>query len=263
MLDDSRPAPVYRQIATAYEHQIREGLLPPGSPIPSERELALERGISRMTARRAIDVLALRGLVERRGRVGVTVARPKIIWDLTSVAGLHEQLSGQGITPGAEVLRAETVAAGELDPEVGQYLHLTPQEEVHIIFRRRTGDGEPIALEHSFYPAARFPDLLQHDLTASLSRLLARVYGVRPARTFQRLEPTVLGVTSAAALSANLDIPVLVVAGTAWDEAGNAVQYGRDVYRGDRISFVAETGDAAEAGAPAMGHLVMGGGRED
>ena len=72
-----------------------------------------------MTARRAIDALALRGLVERRGRVGVTVARPKTCWDLTSVAGLHEQLSRQGITLGADVLRVETLPAGGLDPNVG------------------------------------------------------------------------------------------------------------------------------------------------
>ena len=249
MPKDLRPAPVYRQIAKAYEHQIREGLLAPGSPIPSERELALKHGISRMTARRAIDTLALRGLVERRGRVGVTVARLKICWDLTSVAGLHEQLSRQGIIPGAEVLRAETLPAGELDPNVGRQLQLLAEEAVHVVFRRRTGDDEPIALEHSYFPAMRFPELLRHDLTASIYRLLASEYGVEPVRSRQQIEPTLLGVTSASALSANPDVPVLIVTRTVCDERSRPIEYARDVYRGDRISFVAETHHDDDAGA--------------
>ena len=74
--------------------------------MPSERELATEQGISRMTARATVDLLARRGLVERKERSGVFVARPKIEQSLDTVAGLSDQLESRGVAPGAQVLQA-------------------------------------------------------------------------------------------------------------------------------------------------------------
>ncbi|HEY8447067.1 MAG TPA: GntR family transcriptional regulator [Thermomicrobiales bacterium] len=246
---------VYRRIARSFEQQIRAGTLPPGSPIPSERALASEYGISRMTARRAIDVLAQRGLVERRGRAGTFVARPKLIWDFTSVAGLHEQLSRQGVVPSSDVLRAETVPAGELDPDVGRMLELEPDQPVHVVCRRRLGDGEPLALEESYFPARRFPDLLQQDLGASIYGILATCYSVHPVRAHQEIEPTLLPASAAAALGTGPDIPVLRVTRTAWDAFGQPIEFARDIYRGDRLRFVAETGAPTSGSNEAMTRL--------
>jgi DNA-binding GntR family transcriptional regulator len=49
-----------------------------------------------------------------RIRSGVFVARPRIEQSLDTVAGLSDQLGGRGVVPGAEVLHARTVSAGDL-----------------------------------------------------------------------------------------------------------------------------------------------------
>ncbi|MGL5811398.1 MAG: FadR/GntR family transcriptional regulator, partial [Nocardioides sp.] len=53
---------------------IRLGVFPPGSSLPTERELADRLGVSRATLREAMAALREAGLVEtRRGRTGGTV----------------------------------------------------------------------------------------------------------------------------------------------------------------------------------------------
>ncbi|MBA2781444.1 MAG: GntR family transcriptional regulator, partial [Rubrobacteraceae bacterium] len=122
----SEDAPAYRRVGDALAARIRSGELAPGARVPSERELAAGQGISRMTARAAVDLLARRGLVERKERSGVFVARPKIEQSLDTVAGFSDQLGRRGVVPGAKVLEGRTVEAGELgDAEVISRLGLS------------------------------------------------------------------------------------------------------------------------------------------
>ena len=55
--------PVYRQLANIVRQQIVSGELAPGRPIPSVRTLTQRYGVARMTAAKAIQVLADEGLV--------------------------------------------------------------------------------------------------------------------------------------------------------------------------------------------------------
>ena len=237
--------PAYRRVAGELVRLISRGELPPGSRVPPERELAAEYGISRMTARAAVQLLSQRGLVERKDRSGVFVARPKIEQDLSTVAGFHDQMVSRGVVPGAEVIDARTLRAGELDAGVAARLGLAAGDEVHAVRRVRTGDAEPLALEESYYPASLFPGLLEEDLTCSVYGLMRGRYGRGPARSRQEVEPTQLDAEAAAALGGRPDVPVLRVTRTAWDEEGRPIEFARDLYRGDRLVFVTEISEVA------------------
>ena len=178
--------PAYRRVGDELAARIRSGELAPGARVPSERELAAGQGITRMTARAAVGLLARRGLVERRERSGVFVARPKIEQSLDTVAGLSDQLGGRGVVPGAEVIEERTVRAGELgDAEVASRLGLSEEDAVYVIVRVRTGDGEPLVLEENYLPEGCCRGCLRRisagactlscaSVTASLWRALAR-----------------------------------------------------------------------------------------
>jgi len=60
-------------VALALEQRILEGSLKPGDRLPSEREFALEFGVSRPTLREAIQSLAARGLLHTRHGGGTFV----------------------------------------------------------------------------------------------------------------------------------------------------------------------------------------------
>ena len=68
-IDPDSPTPLYYQLYTMLHDAISSGELPRGARIPSEKELAANFDVSRITARRALDELALKNMVARhRGR---------------------------------------------------------------------------------------------------------------------------------------------------------------------------------------------------
>ncbi len=233
--------PVYRQIAYQIAEEIKAGARPPNSRLPSERELAERFGISRMTARAAIDLLQRRGLVSRRSRSGVFVAQPKVRFDLSSPQGLHQQLEQAGIKPGAKIITAEIVPVKAVDARVMRALSLTEADEVYHIVRLRTANDEPIALENSFFPVRLFPDLLDFNLTESIYGILKKYYSVEPAQSFQELETSLLDEEWAAVMGVPVDLPTLEIRRCAMTEKGEPFEYAHDIYRGDRIIFTART----------------------
>jgi GntR family transcriptional regulator len=196
-----------------------------------------------MTARAAVNLLGQRGLVERRARSGTFVARRKIELDLSAVAGLSALLLRGGITPGAEVIEARTFAADELEVGASNAFGIVCGEDpVHLVVRRRTGNGEPLALEESYFPSRYCPDLLERDLTGSIYELLRDGYGLEPTRLRQEVEPTQLDMSAAARFGIRPDVPVLRVTRTAWDAEDRTIEFARDLFRGDRLLFVSDTG---------------------
>jgi GntR family transcriptional regulator of arabinose operon len=66
----------WKQIAHDIRARIECGELPPGTPLPSESELAEQYGVCRVTAHRAMSELQRLGLVMRKRKVGTFVAEP-------------------------------------------------------------------------------------------------------------------------------------------------------------------------------------------
>lgn len=63
-VDHEGKTPLYLQIAAILRDAIESGVYRPGRPIPSETQLMQEHGVARLTARKAVRVLAGEGLVE-------------------------------------------------------------------------------------------------------------------------------------------------------------------------------------------------------
>lgn len=233
-------SPIYRAVADALIERIDNGDLLPGSRCPSERQLASEYGISRMTARAAVSLLVQRGYVERKNGSGTFVASPKIELDLSTVAGFSDRVLRHGIIPGAQVIEARTVGASELDANVARALEVTGEELVHVLVRVRTGNNELLALEKSYFPAHHCPDLLDKELTGSIYELLRTRCNLELAHLRQRLEVTQLDALAAEALATHPDAPALHITRTTWDVHGRPIEFARDLYRGDRLLFVTD-----------------------
>jgi GntR family transcriptional regulator len=221
----------YAQIAAQIERAIAAGELGPGDRLPSERELAAEHGVSRMTVRQALQTLESRGLLRRAiGRSGGSfVARPKLERDLRMFSGLSEQLRRQGVAAGARI-----VSTREADGAIE-------------IVRVRLADGEPFALERSSFPGDRFAGLLGLDLSGSLYDLLDDHFDAAPVRAVERIEPVLADRDEAAVLGVAPGAPLMLVDRIAYDDAGLVVETARDVFRGDRTRIVAWTSELARA----------------
>jgi len=74
----ARRQPLYQQIYEQLLEDIRTGKYPPGSQLPTEKELAEAYGVSRITSKRALTELAEAGFIERiRGRGSFVHAQGK------------------------------------------------------------------------------------------------------------------------------------------------------------------------------------------
>jgi GntR family transcriptional regulator len=235
---------VHGQIEDWLAGAIAVGQLAPGDRLPTEHELAAWLGVSRMTLRHALGELAQRGLVTRAvGRNGGTfVAEPKLEQDLTTLAGFSEQLRRHGMVAGARVLTATRRVAGTA---AAAALRLAEGDLVYEIRRIRLADGQPIALEHSLFPAAPFPELLQCPLDGSLYELIEVKYGQRPHRAREILEPVTAGTQEAEVLGVAQGAPLMLVERTAYARSGQPLEFARDLFRGDRTRLMMWTSGLA------------------
>ncbi len=227
----------YLQIEQEIGTRIETGEWRPGTRLPTERELAQQLGVSRMTLRQALGRLDQRGLLLRQQGRGTFVAAPKLTQSLSILSGFFEEMVHQGVVPSSRVLTREKVLAGH---GLAQILQVRVGESLYRIVRVRLGGGEPLALATSFVPAGRVPGLLDRDLEASSIYRLMEEYGARPVRATQTLEPTLAREWEAEALGVPVGSPAMLVERTAWDADGRPVEYAKDLYRGDRSRFVAE-----------------------
>ena len=85
----------YREIADTLRQRVRAS--PAGSLLPSEAELSSEFGASRVTIRRALDLLRDDGLVAARQGFGWFVAAEPVRQHLGQLGTIEAQLAGSGI----------------------------------------------------------------------------------------------------------------------------------------------------------------------
>jgi GntR family transcriptional regulator len=214
--------------------EILEGViatLPPGSALPSERVLAERYGVARATVSQAVEGLAVKGLLYRVHGSGTFVAGPKFRQPET-LRSFTEDMHARGMTPGSLMLRREVVPASEV---IARQLEVDPGSPVLHVERVRTADGEPMALERAFLPAARFPGLETLDLTdVSLYEHLAERFGVPVAVADQWISAIRLTEGEARLLGVPTDLPALLFQRVTRDPGGAVVEYSRSLYRGDR-----------------------------
>jgi len=243
-LDRQGGPAVHRQIERWLTGAIDEGNLQPAEKLPTESVLARFFGVSRMTLRQALSVLDQRGvLVRRQGRGGGTfVARPRIDCDLTGLTGFTEQLRRANLYAEATVISATTVRPSDV---VAAALGLGPDEAAHRIVRVRSTGGLPLALEHSYLPAAVFPGLPDMPLTGSLYELLAQRFDRQPVTATESLDPVIADPRAATLLGTTPGAALLLVQRTASTAAGLPVEFARDVFRPDRVRITVRSGLAA------------------
>src|SRR5437870_13268643 len=134
--------PRYREIEQAMRQRLAK--LMPGAELPSDAELCEEFGVSRMTARHAMNRLAGDGLVFRvRGR-GTFVGDPPTHRRANSLLSFSNEMRRQGRVPTSQVLGRALRAPNR---EEAARLRLKKGEKVLWLKRIRLADGERIALE--------------------------------------------------------------------------------------------------------------------
>jgi GntR family transcriptional regulator len=230
--------PLYIQIAEGLLDRIESGELTPGDRLPSERDLSQMLGVNRMTLRRSLQMLESQGLLVRRRGDGTYVAEPKVERQAGQLVPFTRGMQRRGYVPGARVILFEV---RPVETAVAQELGLPILAPVYYVHRLRMLNQEPVMLERLTVPAQRFPGFERFDLSSrSVYEVFEQEYGVVITRARQSLEPATASEYEAELLGVRPGDPLMLERRLAFDQNDQAVEYGRDLYRGDRFRFVTE-----------------------
>jgi len=236
-IDKSSPIPLYYQLQRIVLEKIQSGEWPANALIPSERELAEQFGITRMTIRHALADLVRDGILRRQVGKGTLVAEPRITQRLSVLTGFSDDMRARGRQPGARLLASGVEPA---TPAVAEKLRVPLGTVTVRIERLRLADGEAMAIEASHLCFTGCSTLVAQDLCGSLYALLPKVYGVTPTRARQRLSAGVSDRRESELLGMRRGSPVLRLERVTYDQGDRPFEYTQSTYRGDRYVFDAE-----------------------
>ncbi|MFZ1490392.1 MAG: GntR family transcriptional regulator [Ilumatobacteraceae bacterium] len=237
----------YQQIAREVRERVVDGAYGAGGVLPSEAELGVEFGVSRVTVRRALELLREEGLVDARQGFGWFVAREPLRQSLGHLATIEGQLAESGIRPERRILEFAFV------PATRAVAAVLGAEQVLRVKRVNLADGEPFAVVTVWCPAERGQHLSRSDVERSpfyelLDVVLAGATQTIAADAATAADARLLGVPSGS--------PVLRCRRVTTDTTGRAVLLSEHVFPGHRTEFVVDLPHAEPSIAPTGLRLV-------
>jgi GntR family transcriptional regulator len=221
--------PVHVSIRDDLRMRITVGEWAAGDRLPSETDLAARYGVARMTVRQAIGALAGEGVVVRRQGLGTFAAECLPTRRVGALLSFTEEMRSQGRDVESRLIKAAVEQPTDLAREA---LQLAAYAATVTIQRVRIVDGNPIAVQHSWLPCARFAGLDAEPLLEdSLYATIEGRYGVRIMRARQVFTATAAGGSEAELLELKPDSPVLRITRTTYDGANCPVEFAMSAMR--------------------------------
>ena len=232
-LDPAASPHLYLQVRNGLARLIRERHFSVDDALPSERVLAEQLGISRVTARKAIGALVDEGLIVRRHGSGNYIA-PLLEQPLTRLTSFTEELKQRGFEPRSRWIK-RSIGAAVSEEMVA--LGLSPGARVARLERVRLADETPMAYEASALPTSIVPD--PDAVKDSLYTYLAERNAV-PVRALQHIRAANATARQAELLAIPLAQALLFITRVGYLDDGRAVEITHTWCRRDYYDFVAE-----------------------
>jgi GntR family transcriptional regulator len=207
----------YLELADALRDRIVAGA---SGALASEAEVGREFGVSRVTVRRALELLRDEGLVTARQGVGWFVAVDPVRQSLGRVTTVEAALEAAGARAERRVLE---FAFEPAPPDVAKALDLPVDGEVLRATRLNLADGEPFAVVTVWVAAELGRHLSRAAVERSTFYDLLPLHGVEPHRVVQTITAVAADAATAARLAVTAGAPLLAVRRVTYDRQGDAV----------------------------------------
>lgn len=187
MIDKNSKVPLHYQVYLSLLAKIHSGAFKRGDKIPTEPELEKMFGVSRVTVRRAVEMLAQEGVVEKyRGRRGTIVAATKHDYDMRILTSFTDDARLYGERPSSELVSFALVAPPE---RVADCLELEKGERAYRIERKRFRSDVVVGVHCAYIRRVLGLSLEAEEFSADASLYhLLRERGVIPATARETLE---------------------------------------------------------------------------
>lgn len=225
--------PLYVQV----REKLREEFVSsePGTMIPPETVLEQRFSVSRITIRKAIEDLAIEGLLVRRQGRGTFRETPKLVHELNAITSWTEQIKALGFTPHTAAREMVEIPAPK---KIARMLQLSAEERVIQLRRTRLANEEPITLMVNYLPSKLVPGFLDaKPEVESLYEFLKTHYNLTPSEATDTVETRAASEAESERLHIEPWAPVLVTTRVGYLEDGRPLEVGVAVSRGDRYEY--------------------------
>jgi GntR family transcriptional regulator len=233
----------YLDLADALRARLATGRVSPGGALPGEVDLATEYGTSRVTVRRALDLLRREGLVTSRRGAGWFVALDPVRQPLGRVTTIEAAVEAAGARPSRRILGFGFVDA---PADVAAALEIETGAEVLRVERCNLADDRPFALVVVWVRGDLGADVSRADVEHVPFYDLLPLRGVELGTVHQTIGAEVASRSAAARLDTEAGAALLVARRVTRERDGTAVLYSEHRYPADRttleIDFSLNTG---------------------
>jgi GntR family transcriptional regulator len=237
----------YQEIAAELRLRVTSGEYAAGRLLASEAELSSEFEASRVTVRRALELLRDDGLVDARQGFGWFVATSPIRQTLGQLVTIEAQMAADGIVPERKILEFAFVGASS---HVHKVLGV---DQVLRVRRLNLADGEPFAVVTVWCPAEMGRNFSLEDVERSPFYELLDV----PLRgASQTIGADAASVEDAALLGIPAGSPVLRCERITTDTHHRSVLISEHVFPAHRTEFVVDLPNAKPSITPSGLRLV-------
>lgn len=237
----------YQVIANDLRRRIEDGELGVGRLLPSEADLGETYGSSRVTIRRALEVLRDESLVDARQGFGWFVAAVPLRQNLGHLVTIEGQLRASGILPERRILEFG------FEHATGRVRQVLGSGQVLRVKRLNLADGEPFAVVIVWCRA----DLGQHLSRADVERSpFYELLNIPLSGATQTIGADAVTAEDAQLLGIPVGSPVLRCSRVTTDVEGRAVLLSEHVFPAHRTEFVVELPNVEPSIAPTGLRLV-------
>lgn len=226
----------YEYIADILRDRIQKNVYPKDSLLPNQTEFVEEFNVSRVTIKKAINILVMEGLVYSRRGSGTRVLKNSI-WDNKNFSakeyeGLSAQLADENLK--SQIIKFDVVFPDEL---VQEKLLINEHDPVYKIIRLRLVDEKPYVLEHTYMPTNYVPNLTPEILTKSIYDYIHKELKIFFAGAYRNIKADKSDIYDMEYLECAKQDPVLEVEQVVYMKDGQPIEYSRSRSKFDTRTY--------------------------
>lgn len=219
--------------------RIFDGYYPSDQPIPDEISLANQFSCSRMTMKKALDILVMEGMLFRKRGHGTFIVKPSLQKNKVHVAskeslGLTQLIKEMGKSVTSQIIRFEVKFPTE---EIAAHLTIDVDTPIYDIIRLRMVDGEPYVMEHTYMPTNLIPGITEKVLLSSVYSHINGTLGLTMAGLHRKIRASKANRLDKEYLSCLSDDPILEVEQVCYLNNGIPFEYSFSRHRYDKFEI--------------------------
>ncbi|MGL4383319.1 MAG: GntR family transcriptional regulator [Bacilli bacterium] len=157
----------YQELANIIKERINNNYYDEKKNLPVEVDLCQEFNVSKITVKRAIDVLVKEGLVIKKQGSGNYINNMKDhpLFNKYEVKNVGFATAHKGLN---YVTKLEKFKIIKANATIAKYLQVDEDDDVYEIYRVRMIDNRPSRYEHTFLPVSLIPHLTKEQTLISV-----------------------------------------------------------------------------------------------